>query len=269
MNDKEIKELIDDYEQAVILTECYILNDKSHCHYDLAYNAVLKYKQKINYWRTVMENKTSIIAFGGEKQCGKDTSAEFLINENGYSRISFADPLKEVTASTFNHELAEYHDNNLKDLPYDKPLTITDENLSVLNTNISYLFPVPYSSSKSILDLAGKTVNSHRELLQFVGVEVGRDRIDPEIWTSIFLGKVSKMDKAVITDMRFKNERDLVRLLKGELIRVKRPGVESTDTHSSENSLGEDSEYSSVLMNDGTLTDLKTNLVNILNDKLA
>jgi hypothetical protein len=43
-----------------------------------------------------------IIAICGEKRSGKDVLAEHLVRNHGYTKISFADPLKKVVKTLFN-----------------------------------------------------------------------------------------------------------------------------------------------------------------------
>ena len=39
---------------------------------------------------------TAILGLVGRKQSGKDTFAQRLVEEHGYTRLAFADPLKAV-----------------------------------------------------------------------------------------------------------------------------------------------------------------------------
>jgi hypothetical protein len=45
---------------------------------------------------------TSLIAICGEKRSGKDVLAQHLVDNHGYTKISFADPLKKVVKTLFN-----------------------------------------------------------------------------------------------------------------------------------------------------------------------
>lgn len=80
-----------------------------------------------------------------------------------------------------------------------------------------------------------------------------------DYWLKIFLNSVQGVDKVVVTDMRFPNEREFVASLGGILVRVRRPtGVAAT--HASEKSLGDDVEYSLVIENVGTIEELQDKL---------
>jgi len=201
-----------------------------------------------------------IVALAGKARSGKDTAASVLI-DNGFNKLSFADELKRITAKVAGHDLEEYYTDK-KDESYEVPLVLTSDFFDSLTTEISFSFPVPYASFVAITNLAGKTVGSHRELLQFVGTDVGRDLIDPEIWTTVFANKAEELGRVVTPDARFPNERKLVNQLGGTNILIKRPDNEIVEnSHSSENSLGEEGEYDFIINNNGTIEDLRTEVI--------
>ena len=41
---------------------------------------------------------SQIIALSGPRACGKSTIANHLVNNHGYTRVAFADALREITA---------------------------------------------------------------------------------------------------------------------------------------------------------------------------
>ncbi len=63
-----------------------------------------------------MENiKQNKVAFCGIAGCGKDTIAKYLISELNYTRVAFADALRDICASLYP-ELKEYNSDELKDI---------------------------------------------------------------------------------------------------------------------------------------------------------
>lgn len=201
-----------------------------------------------------------LVALAGKARSGKDTAAQVLLDK-GFKKLSFADELKRITAKVAGHNLEDYY-LDTKDAAYDSPLVLTSDFLNNLVTEISFSFPVPYASLKAIVALAGKEIGSHRELLQFVGTDIGRDLIDNEIWTTIFLSKAEELGEVVTPDARFANERKLVNKVGGTNILIKREGTEIAESsHSSENDLGSEEEYDFVIENNGTIEDLRTEVI--------
>lgn len=197
-----------------------------------------------------------IIGLAGKARSGKDTVAKFFTAE-GYSRLAFADELKKITARTFGHKLNEYHTDQ-KEERYPETLNVTQRHLDIFAENISYKFPVSLESIEKMSELAGKGVNSHRELLQFMGTDLARNCIDQEIWTTIYIAEAEKLGKVVTPDARFYNERRLIERLGGKNILIHRPGVEiEAGDHISENELGEVHEYDHVICNEGSLEQLQ------------
>jgi hypothetical protein len=69
-----------------------------------------------------------IIGISGKIKSGKDTAAELLIKEFGFSRVAYADPLKENVARDFNIRLSDLHSQEGKEAPLrDMPVYCKDE----------------------------------------------------------------------------------------------------------------------------------------------
>lgn len=115
-----------------------------------------------------------------------------------------------------------------------------------------------------------------REWLQWIGTELGRVQIDPDVWAHRLLERAPGFaGDVVVTDARFKNELDtpgsvtpglgygnthLERPFRLVKIRLKRPGHENDIEHASEKEQTEipDSAFDEVVVNDGTLQDLES-----------
>ncbi len=99
-----------------------------------------------------------------------------------------------------------------------------------------------------------------RQLLQVLGTEAVRDHIDQAAWLKVARRDLEHLDRAVVTDVRFQNEADMIRDLGGKIWRVVRSGYEG-DGHSSER------EQDLILhdrkiVNDGDLDDLRNEVAN-------
>lgn len=147
-----------------------------------------------------------IIAFTGNKQVGKDTAAKVLVEQFGFRKFAFADPLKNM--------LREYL--RLRGCSEDYIERCIEGDLKET--------PIPSFSG-----------HSPRYAMQTLGTEWGRNCIGKsfwiDTWRSVTAGSLSPI---VATDLRFRNEAAAVRELGGTIIRINRPDTEFTDGHSSE-----------------------------------
>lgn len=138
-----------------------------------------------------------IVAFCGPAGVGKSTAAKYFL-DRGYTRISFADPLRRMLAALTDVESGY---NERKNEPR--------------------------------WELCGKTV---RQALQTLGTEWGRGLIGEDLWLRQFEQQVADhpFKSWVLDDCRFDNEAVLIRRLGGVVVRVERPGFEFTAAHASE-----------------------------------
>lgn len=226
-----------------------------------------------------------IIAIAGESQVGKDSLAIPLI-ERGFQHGSFASNLKDMCKAVFN--LSEFHVNtqNGKNTKLSVPIPLTRNHMVLIanwikRTHDFSAFAAKFSEiQREYCDMQlrrnGKPIyfNTPREILQFVGTEICRE-ISPEYHAEVlaFTIQASRGAPWVITDARFPNERDMLKHMFGATtVRLKRPGYtpkhmlnigaqeldpSTVKAHSSETSLGKDEDYDIVLINEGSLEDLR------------
>jgi len=138
-----------------------------------------------------------IIGFCGPIGAGKTTAAMHLVERWGFTRVRFADPLKQMLR-TLGLSATEV-DGNLKDKP-------------------SGL-------------LGGKTP---RWAMQSLGTEWGRDLIGPDLWVNAWRVATRQHLNVVADDVRFPNEVEAIKRIQGKVIRVERPGHEASTDHVSE-----------------------------------
>lgn len=173
-----------------------------------------------------------IIGLSGYAQAGKDTVAQILVQDYGYSRIAFADIIKT----------AVYRLNPI----------VTYDGMRLAH----------------VVDLEGweiaKSAPEVRRLLQVMGSEVGRELIDPQIWVELTLHNAGINDKIVISDVRYKNEAEEIKWKFGEVWRVSR--IEKNNpinAHRSESDL-DSWNFDQYIPNNGTIGDLREEVAKCL-----
>ncbi len=173
-----------------------------------------------------------LIGLTGYAGAGKDLVAA-LLSMRGYTRMAFADAVREEAVTLIGQEAPAELDEDLRKM------------LS--------------SGALSRLDFYSKpTLPSVRRILQQYGSEYRRAQ-DPRYWVNIVEEKVkTTTSPIVISDVRFPNESAWVRMAGGVTWRVLRPGLKS-DGHVSESVL-ESIREDKVIGNDGDLQHLAANV---------
>lgn len=172
------------------------------------------------------------IALIGKARSGKDSTCAALVGGYAFTRLALADPLKEMALRM-------------------DPLIPTGHGVHV-------------RLSKLIEDVGWEYAKTHypevRRFLQHTGQTIREN--DPYYWVRILMDKVDSAEKwnmpVVVTDVRYRNEAEALRLRGFLMVRVQRPDLVSTDTHDSENELN-DYPTDETLINDGSLVDLRSN----------
>jgi len=181
---------------------------------------------------------TTILAFSGRKQSGKDTSANFLLDlaPDKVKLYSFAYQLKRVAHEVFGLTKEQCWGNN--------------------------------ESKDEFVEHVGMTA---RQLMQRIG-DVFR-KIDPDVWVKSCLNqiKAEKLPFAIITDCRFPNEVRAVKKAGGKVIRFTRAPFADQDNHKSETALSPDrfdqNKFDAIILN-GMMTVKQQNMavLNTLKD---
>lgn len=199
-------------------------------------------------------NSSFFIGFGHRARSGKDTAAATIIkshDEMYIKRYGFGDELKrEVTQAALSA-------GGMKNLFGTWEFYRADGAFVELPQWVLDGYEENPDMSDPFCPL-GK----QRTLLQWWGTEFRRS-VDDQYWLKKLLSNVSK-DKpevALITDVRFPNELQFVKDLKGETVRVDRPTLAklSNASHPSEQALANvpDEEWSRVIANDGTIEEFQ------------
>ena len=203
-----------------------------------------------------------IIGISGRARSGKDTVANIMITKFNFKKLSFADPLKEFCSQAFNIPLNYFHDDDKKDSPLPMPITVTEQHLGVLVTCLADAgcIVTPNHINEINLKGLGLIFVSPRNILQIVGTDLCRGVFGNSVWINIFKNKISKAEgNFIITDLRFLNERQVIKDLGGYNFLVIRPSQTpiSLDAHESE-LLGISPEKIDVtILNDSTINSLQ------------
>lgn len=114
---------------------------------------------------------------------------------------------------------------------------------------------------------------SARHLMQTLGTQWGRECIDPDVWQRCWAHKVEAYLCAglsvVCDDVRFVNEAQALRALGGELWFLRRPLLESDQSHESEGALNEYPFFDQHLTNSSSLEALQSQVRNLLKTQHA
>ena len=176
------------------------------------------------------------IALIGKKRAGKDTVADHLVRRYAYTRIAFADPLKELA-----YEID----------PAIGSATLAGE-----------------TGLRGVVDAYGwdgaKSLSEVRCFLQRLGVAM-RER-DEDYWLDQAAEKIAAAKRwnlpVVVTDVRFANEANYLAGCGFTLVRVTRPGT-GGDSHISETEL-DDYPAEHTIHNSGTLPALYPQIDSLL-----
>jgi dephospho-CoA kinase len=161
-----------------------------------------------------------IIGIIGNKYTGKDTIADFLVENYNFNKYTFANPIKDISKKLFH-----LNDEQLND-PYLKEIKI------------------PY------WDL------SPREIFQKIGTDLFRNNFDKDFWVKQFEINylINNNHKNIVcSDIRFQNEAELIKKYNGILLKINR-NTHKYDNHESEKL--EIQDYDFEINNNSTLEDL-------------
>ena len=199
-----------------------------------------------------------IIGICGLIGSGKGTVGDILV-EQGFTKVSFADKLKDGVATIFGWNRAMLEGD-------------TDESRQWREVQDNFW-----------TDETGRKITP-RIVLQEFGTECMRDGFDDSIWVSLL--KKQMLDTPgdyVVPDVRFRNEQDMIRELGGEIWRVQRGDVpewygcamldnttggnlmESYDVHVSEYKwIDMNNKFNSTIYNNNTIENLTQDTTKLL-----
>lgn len=174
-----------------------------------------------------------LIGIHGKARAGKDTFANFLVENHGFTKMAFADPIKWAVASAFGIPLGEVYSDEFK------------------------------TTVHPTWNLAG------RQILQQFGTEAMRDTFGRHFWVRRWMMDYSKLrtvSSVVVSDVREEHEAEVIRELGGLIVHLRRDsaglgGVEGN--HSSEAGIKVE-ERDIVIHNNDTLQRLEVETSNVV-----
>lgn len=177
-----------------------------------------------------------IIGLSGYARSGKDEAAKVLVEEFGFTRVAFADKLRD-----FLYALNP----------------VVDVRINQYGDNCGWVYV------QEVIDSHGwdgykETVYGPevRRLLQRLGTEAGRQTMWDSIWIDAALTGFDDSAKLVVTDCRFPNEAEAITARGGKVWRISRKGVGPANSHPSETSL-DNWKFDAWLDNNGSLEEYR------------
>ena len=178
-----------------------------------------------------------LIALCGAAGAGKDTVADMLPAR----KLAFADTLYAEVAAAWGVEQHVLRCRETKELPTKALALLECQNDEfVVDVHMTDDWTEP---------------RSPRHILQWWG-DYRRDQ-DPDY----FVNRLQPVGDTVITDVRFPNEAAMVRQLGGQIWQIKRPGYEAGGTGHASDTAGEEFGPDRVLLNSGSLEDLRATVL--------
>jgi hypothetical protein len=136
-----------------------------------------------------------IVGLVGFISSGKGTAADILVSKHGFTKLSFADAVKDATAAIFG---------------WQRPLLEGDTEESRIFRETKDEF----WSARMEKDF------TPRLALQMMGTEAGRNVFHQDLWIYALERKMAMYPNVVIADVRFPNEIDFIKSKGGFVVRV-------------------------------------------------
>ena len=141
-----------------------------------------------------------LIYLCGRKNCGKTTLCDELIKRN-YTKVSFADKLKESISYLYGVEINSLSNPIFKETQLDNPWKWNSEIFNKLKQ---------YLKIKASLEIKDRVFNTPRECLQYIGTDILR-AIDTDFHLKYAIKKIKYLIKQgkniCLDDVRFINEK--------------------------------------------------------------
>jgi len=193
-----------------------------------------------------------LIVISGYKGSGKDTAADYLIDSHGYTRLSFADTLKEMVSEQYEVPLNYFHDQKLKEVALEQyPVVSTDGFTDNIHDMLAAEFDSDCWTPRALCILEGSIKRS----------------VKSSYWVQVVLNAIEALGanaNVVIPDLRYRSEIDqiLEAFPEAKITRVDR-GLELDTNDPSERDL-DDYPFSNVLDNTKDIKHLQEQLKNLI-----
>lgn len=198
-----------------------------------------------------------IIGIGGELESGKSTVAGVIVSEYGFSEKSFAKNLKDMCMEVFG--LTDYqvnHTDGKKELLVNKVYLRRDHVDAIIAWAVNKnCFCVTPEMVSKIAAYIGKELITSRMILQFVGTEILRESIADDYHIQVVLKEIKNENlwDVVISDARFKNEREWIKSLGGATVLAFNPHAKKVVSSHASEKVGDPDDYDFTIINDKNL----------------
>lgn len=193
-----------------------------------------------------------VLALSGWRKSGKDTTADFLVREYGYTKLSFAAKLKDMVSTTYGVERALLDSQTHKEMPlYHLPACTTDAFTVRIHEMLGSELKSGYWTPRALCILEGSIKRA----------------VNANFWVKSVASDIlaaPSRDKFVISDMRYTSEADTLRILLPTVITLRIDRFETIDTlDPSERDL-DNYKFDIELGNKGTVEELYTTLGHVI-----
>lgn len=161
-----------------------------------------------------------IVGLMGLKGSGKDTVADHLVAVRGYTRLAFADPLRDEVMQGFGVTLQDLLARETKETPQAKFALQRCGDQDFVRCMLAL------SGPQNSLEQFLRAPRSPREILQVWGTEYRRAD-NPSYWVDQLFARLPAEKDCVITDVRFLIEAQRLYRHNAILLRVRRPAIEA------------------------------------------
>jgi hypothetical protein len=208
-------------------------------------------------------HKLCVLGVSGNTNSGKDTVADYICETHGFTKMSYADPLKRFIRDVFYFSDEQLwgasSKRNSVDRRYDREDAWTQASSNIKDLGVTFVNsisgkenPEGYSSLVhwfSWLQEEYKGNLSPRVVLQSLGTDWGRKEITDSVWVDHLLSQAKVLlnengDPShkgytaqrgvfesehrtlgiVVSDIRFENEMQAIHKVGGAVVRIMRPG---------------------------------------------
>lgn len=188
-----------------------------------------------------------IIAFSGRMKSGKTELAK-ICEKNGYEKLYFALPLKQLCADILDIAIDELNRAKNENIPIQ--LTIMDDVCAILSEETE----IPIETTRELCN--GKYLHTVRDMLQFIGTDYIR-QYNKDWHVNKIKQMINENTNYVIDDVRFENEKQMIEELGGDVWFVVRTTLDNISNHESETSLTWKQCFNRIIINDSTLPNLQ------------
>lgn len=198
------------------------------------------------------------VALIGHKRAGKDTAAAILERSLGYTRASFADPLRGMMAVLdmivgFEDALPVRYAQALSEYGYERAKDRFPEMRRLMQ----------YLGTEAVKGVLGEQYGLQAVLAAGIQALYGPGACGATVWSAIMQSRLAAGGHLAIPDLRFPDETELIRSHGGIVVRILRREADLAsldDPHPSEHALDGFAADADV-RNDGSLAELEDALL--------